>query len=188
MKLHECIQVTAELVGRPLSDAAISAMASKLASYPPEDVRSALDRCAAECRTLRLVDVLERLPHGHPGAEEAWAICAPALTSEEVTIVWTDEMAAAFFAVRGLAGDNVAARMAFRETYQRARGESGGSRPRWWASLGHDSGMRDAALRRGTELGRLTAGYVKRLAPLEANRSAAEDLVAKIGKLPGWTP
>jgi hypothetical protein len=84
---------------------------------------------------------------GRPGVEEAWALCPK---SEELSVVWTEEMAEAFEIARKLLneGDEIAARMAFKEKYSAivlsARLDS--KPPRWLVSLGWDKADRVRAL------------------------------------------
>jgi hypothetical protein len=179
MKLHEHIQVTAEVMGQRLSDAAVAAIADKLKGYPLDDVRQALDRCAAERRSLRLADVLERLPGCHPGSEEAWALVAPALADDGATVVWTDEMAKAFGAAATLKRDPVAARMAFKQAYERQVGESRGKMPKWWPSLGTDPHRRQSALNQAAALGRLPKDHLESIGLLPARTG---DGMAELGE------
>lgn len=163
--LLKALLVTAEVIGSELSNAAAREMAAELMAYPEQTVVGALRRCKRELSgRLTLAAVIQRLDDGHLGADEAWALCP---RSESDTVVWTDEIATAFAAARPLLdeGDQVAARMAFRDAYARAL--SGAREDRrlatWWPSLGHDAGGRVAALRRAVELGRLPPGDALRL-------------------------
>lgn len=170
MKLHEMIQVTAEMVGRPLSDLAVAAMTRRLQPYGAQRVAKALDRCAHELRgRLTLADVLERIPGTHPGPEEAWSIAIRAY-DESASVVWTDPIREAFGAVRHMR-DRVAARMAFRERYQRLIAESDGL-PTWELSAGHDPDGREQAVREAEALGRLPAGEHARLGLPEPSAAA----------------
>lgn len=115
---------------------------------------------------------------GRPEADEAWSIAMQA-DDEAVTVVWTDEIAAALAAARPVLarGDEVGARMAFKAAYGRlltqARKEL---RPvRWIASLGHDVAQRDAVLQHAVELGQLPAPHVAALLPPPAPTSGAGD-------------
>lgn len=119
----------------------------------PADVIAQLEGAAAE--------------DGRPGPEEAWAI---ALTGadERATVVWTDEMAQAWgIALPVLnAGDQVGARMAFREAY--ARLVDAARRLRlpvaWSPSLGHDPATRDEAIEQAVQRGQLARADYPRLA------------------------
>ena len=100
---------------------------------------------------------------GRPGEEEAWAISIRA-DSEAATVVWTSEMAEAFGICRAVlaTGDEVGARMAFRESYRRLVLQSRQRREpvRWSPTLGHDTAMRDEALTLAVESGRLPSAYL----------------------------
>jgi hypothetical protein len=95
-----------------------------------------------------------------PGAEEAWAIAIRS-ADENRTVVWTAEIAEAWGIARGIAanGDDVGARMAFKEAYTRLVTEARAAlRPATWsASLGHDPEQRDKELERAQLAGLLPA-------------------------------
>jgi hypothetical protein len=124
---------------------------------------------------------------GRPGADEAWAT---ALTSrdEAVTVVWTEETARAFAACRPVldSGDEIGARMAFRQTYDRlvSQARTAGEPVRWTASLGWDEAQREAVLLRAETAGLLPAPYVAALLPPPAAEDApdvnAREQIAKI--------
>lgn len=96
---------------------------------------------------------------GRPGAEEAWAAVFSA-RDEALTTVWTGEMAEAAGVCRSLlvAGDEVAARMAFKESYTRLVSTARAQRipAAWFATLGHDIAGRDAALLPHIAAGRIS--------------------------------
>lgn len=96
---------------------------------------------------------------GRPGAEEAWAACQPA-ADQSRTVVWTAEMAEAWGIAWPLLhnhGDEVGARMAFKEAYARLLVDARKQRRpiEWSATLGHDEAMRADALREAVGIGRL---------------------------------
>lgn len=154
MKLHEQIQVTAELIGRPLSDVAVTVLTRELERYPEADVRAALHRCTREApRNLTLAEITSRLPGAHLLADEAWAIASQAY-DEEASMVWTLAISEAFGVVRGLP-DRVAARMAFKAAYDRIIAALPPGPAEWRASLGTDSARRGIAVREGIDAGRL---------------------------------
>lgn len=102
---------------------------------------------------------------GRPGPEEAWAICFRA-NDEAATVVWCGEMAEAYGSVRPLllAGDEVAARMAFKETYTRLLADARERRvpSSWSATLGDDDELRDRTLLPYVHTGRLSADLMTR--------------------------
>lgn len=167
MDLITAVKATYEVIGQDISDLAMQTVVAELKEYPPQSVLLALTRCRKELRRLSLADILDRLPGGHPGCEEAWSIVAPCLSDEDVSVVWTDEMAHAFGVARALADDPIAARMSFREVYtaavQEARAKN--TRPAWRVSLGHDPKGREQALQDAVGKGRLTASQAAALLP-----------------------
>lgn len=98
-----------------------------------------------------------------PSGDEAWAIAIKA-ADEACTVVWTDEIAEAWGIARKVfeGGDEVGARMAFRDAYKRLVEASRGLREpvRWTPSVGHDITLRDEAMTRAVEDGRLPIGYL----------------------------
>lgn len=177
--LLKAIAVTAELCGREFSDGAARQFVKDLAGYPVPQVLKALDRCRRELqRPLTLAAVLERIDDGRPGADEAYAMLP---MDEASTVVWTTEMAEAWGIAREL-GDRVAARMAFREAYNRivANNRSERIQPVWQASLGHDPDGREHVLKQAVALGRLTQAHVERvLLPYHKPTAAAEVALLK---------
>lgn len=105
---------------------------------------------------------------GRPGAEEAWALCLPAI-SELETVVWTAEMRDAFGTCRTVLerGDEVGARMAFKEAYTRMAADAvrNGRPVKWEISIGHDAQKREKAITHAVNFGRLPAPQVAGLLP-----------------------
>ena len=111
-------------------------------------------------------------------ADEAWADCP---RSEAQTVVWTEETAAAYFegaAHLVEAGDHIAARMAFKGSYDRhvSRGRASGRPVRWIVCQGHDAAGREAVLLDAVERGRITAENADALLPY--NESPSPRLLA----------
>lgn len=105
---------------------------------------------------------------GRPGAEEAWAMCSNA-DDESETVVWSDEMSQAYALAMPLMqeGDNVGARMAFKEAYSRLVDSARRERKpvAWSVSLGHDQSKRHAVLLNAETRGLLPHGEALKLAP-----------------------
>lgn len=163
-KVAEALIVTAEVMGTELSTRAAEAMARELVAYQPPMILGALRRCQRELRgRLTLADVIARLNDGHLGVEEAWALCP---RDEDATVVWTDEISNAFGSARPLLreGDQVGARMAFKESYadQLRQAREAKRAARWWVSQGHSKEDRVAPMLRAVEMGRLPAAWVRR--------------------------
>lgn len=167
MKLIEMLAATYAALNQQMPDAALEIIARDLSAYPIEDVAAALTRARKEVKRLALVDILDRIPGGHPGPEEAWAMCAKALNDERLTLVWTEQMRAAFGVALGLQDDPVAARMAFKESYQRLVSEIRETHPKpsWTVSLGFDVNGREGVMLEAVRQGRLTMAQVDALLP-----------------------
>lgn len=185
----QALVVAAEVLGHEMSPVAARVMAQELSRFEPEEISRALRRCIRECRgRLTLVDVTERLPGQHIGGNEAWALCPH---DESETVVWSDEIAAAFGAVRPMLarGDAIGARMSFLEAYKRrvAEAQTVGRRPNWTPSFGHDLTKRALPLLAAAEMGRLSSDYVARVLPrvtpvavLTSGEVSLTDLLAKV--------
>lgn len=169
LELVQALAVTAELVGgRPISEFAAMAFADDLSEYPHQAVLGALKRCRREVRgNLTPADVIQRLDDGRPGPEEAWALCPK---NELESAVWTDEISESFFAAglpMLLSGDDVGARMAFKETYMarllKARADKVPAR--WWFSGGQNADSRQAVIDAAVTAGRLSKDQALLLLP-----------------------
>lgn len=161
-EILEAVTVVAELTGTQLSDAAKAAMVEDLLAYPEQAVMVALGRCRREL-TGRLTPaaIIERMEgaDGRPTGNEAWAIALQS-SDESATVVWNDEIAEAMGEARAVlnSGDDVGARMAFRDAYDRIVRErrQQGRAVVWYPSLGHDPNGRVDAVERAVTQGRLT--------------------------------
>jgi hypothetical protein len=192
--LIEAVAVTAELCGRVFSHAAARVFVEELSRYPEHQVLASLSKCRREVRgVMTLHDVISRLDDGRPGADEAWASIP---RDESGSVVWSEEMAQAFnVALPALQeGDQVSARMAFKEAYNRlvSAARSNAIPPVWSPSLGHDPKAREVALQDAVRLHRISISQArsahpmigidhapesdtqKRLAALEMARSAVK--------------
>lgn len=159
----------AEATGASLSPATIQVMMTKLRMYELDAVLSALDRCLMECkRPLTMADIVERMQQhdGRPGADEAWAMCPK---SEDDAAVWTQEMSAAFFVARSLlqAGDEIAARIAFKQTYDRLVAESrrANASVTWTVSAGSSRDATARVVEQAAALGRISRADITMYLP-----------------------
>lgn len=165
----KAIAVTAELCGRTLSEPAARMFVEDLSAYPEDQVLKALERCRREVRGLLTVaDVINRMSDGRPAADEAWAIALRGRDEAE-TVVWTEEIQAALAAAQPVIdlGDDVGARMAFKDAYTRLVSEARDARKpaQWSASLGWDVSRRHKVLDDGVRAGLLSAPAVAGLLP-----------------------
>jgi hypothetical protein len=95
----------------------------------------------AELREL--AGALPGIPNdGRPGPEEAWARMPKGRRIEDDSVVWCEEERVAYGVCRSLllGGDQIGARMAFKERYERELAEARSQRKpaRWTASVGYD--------------------------------------------------
>lgn len=152
---------------KPLTEGQVAMFFRSLADYPLDQVRAALDAHVRDVQRGRFppvpADVIAQLQaaagdDSRPGPEEAWAIAMRA-TDEAATVVWTEEIAQAWTAALPVlsARDEVGARMAFREAYQRLVADARATRTpaRWSASLGWDEQLRAQAIGHAVQLGYL---------------------------------
>lgn len=165
-----------------------------LSKHPIADVRVGFDSHVKDPMRGRFVpvpaDIIAQIEglaadDGRPGPEEAWA-GALRSADEDNTVVWTAEAAQAWAIASPVlhAGDEVGARMAFKESYARLTDEARRARraPVWTASLGHDASRRDEALMLAHSAGRLAAQDVLALpAPAEAFEALATSASAPDG-------
>lgn len=97
---------------------------------------------------------------GRPGVEVAWAMCPK---SEEASVVWTKEIAEAFGMCRQLltSGDEIGARMAFKESYSALLEQSRVNHCaiEWTVSLGWDATDRVRSLSEAIERKRISAAH-----------------------------
>ena len=164
-RLAKAVTVTAMMTsGKTLPPDVVEVYLARLARYPDDAVGDALRRCQNEIKGhLALRDIIERIDDGHPPPEEAWAMCP---LGEDQSVVWTDEIAAAYTTTLDMT-DRVAARMAFLEAYRRLIRESRaeGREINFFLSAGRDKAGRDAAVAKAVAMGRLTDGQAAKMAP-----------------------
>lgn len=185
--LLKLIVVTAELMGTELSTDAARVMLQDLARFPEAWVSEALARCRRECRgRLTVAAIVDRLADGRPGPEEAWSMIP---RDEAATVVWTDEMAAAYGVASQLLAEDgpIPTRMAFLEKYRElvsvARAE--GTAPTWQVSLGWDKAGREGPIQDAVRLGRLSADHAARLLPAPVERPALPSAARQHGTQSG---
>ena len=170
-KLLEQLAVTAELMQYQISPVALSALAKRLQEFPVEIVMEALERLrdekGARFSQGAIIEQIEKLQSdGRPGADEAWAMIP---RDEYASVVMTAEMAEAMKIAQPLLdeGDQVAARMAFKESYNRIVDANKRAKvaPKWFPSLGQDKEGRDSVLADAVRLGRISSEHAAGLLP-----------------------
>lgn len=172
----QALKVTGEIYGRQMSNAAAAMFLADLSEYPEKAILAALSRCRKELRSFpTLADIIARIDDGRPGAEEAWASIP---RDESETTVWTSEVAQAYgVAAPLMVEDQVAARMAFLESYRKlvADARANGVPVKWKVSLGHDSKQRERAITDAIKQGRIALTDAREYLPqLEAPTAAPQ--------------
>ena len=170
--------------GKPLTAGYKSMCFRAVAKHPLDVVRNGFDAHVKDPQRGRFMpvpaDILAQIggsacADGRPGPEEAWATALRA-SDESATVVWTDEASRAWAIALPVLknGDDIGARMAFKEAYVRLVEEARRARrqPVWTASLGFDPAMRDEALRDAQAAGLLSGPEVLAL-PSPAESFAA---------------
>lgn len=169
--------------GKTLPEAGIlAAWWSNLQPYPLPVVASAFQAYCDEVGEFAPIPagiaMRCKLMDGRPGAEEAWAI---ALTSrdETDTVVWTAECAEAFALCSPVLnmGDEVGARMAFKEAYTRivAKARAEHLPAVWSVSEGWDQVKRVATVKKAVAAGLLPAPQVAGLLSGPAGDAVPDD-------------
>lgn len=180
--------------GKPLPDGGmVGVWFDQLAPFAPKVIAAAFAAYANErpdhAPVPNSIAARCRLLDGRPEENEAWAV---AITSqdERETVVWTDEMRDAFLLAKPLmdAGDEVAARMAFKDAYGRmVAGARAANKPAHWnVSEGWDQERRQLAVSRAATAGLLAAPPAHLM--LESNQPAGRPeglkrVMELIGKL-----
>jgi hypothetical protein len=121
-----------------------------LSDIPIDQLRPAIRAAIQELKWFPKVAELRELAgalpgtlnDGRPGAEEAWARMPKGRRMEDDSIVWCEEERLAYGVCRSLLldGDQIGARMAFKERYERELTEARSQRKpvKWTASVGYD--------------------------------------------------
>jgi len=121
-----------------------------LSDVPIDQLRQAIRAAIQELKWFPKVAELRELAgalprtlnDGRPGAEEAWARMPKGRRMEDDSVVWCEEERVAYGVCRSLLldGDQIGARMAFKERYERELAEARSQRKpvKWTASVGYD--------------------------------------------------
>jgi hypothetical protein len=155
---------TADLMGKnPPKSAQVAMFFRVMARYSIEDIRNALEAHLRDSDRGRffpapadLIAKIDARQDPRPDADEAWAIALKAQDEFE-TVVWTQDMAQAWGICKPVLsmGDEVGARMAFKDAYNRIVRESKerGEKVSWNVSLGFDAAKRTQAIEHARQLG-----------------------------------
>jgi hypothetical protein len=168
----EQLTIVAEAMGEPLTASRLQIYAKDLSDLSVEQIVLACLRARQELKFFPKIAELRELAgvagaqvdDGRPGPETAWALCPK---DEYQSVVWTEEMEEASAIANKLlkSGDEVGARMAFRESYNAivAKARADGRPVKWFASLGWDKSGRVAALGEAVLKQRISVEYATRL-------------------------
>lgn len=159
--------------GKPIPDGAVvGAWWRALAPFPHRTVAQAFSSYAMErpdfAPVPNSISARCRLLDGRPTDDEAWAL-ALSSRDERETVVWCDEMAQAFATCQPVltSGDEVGARMAFKDAYNRMVGaaRAANRQPSWSVSPGWDAGRRQLVVEQAARNGLLPAPQALALLP-----------------------
>lgn len=190
------------LHGKSLTAEAKAIFFRAMAAHPLPVVRGAIDAHVRDPQRGQYppkpADLMAQIEgkaanDGRPGAEEAWAIALRSRDEAE-TVVTTPEILEAFGICLSVLemGDEVGARMAFKDAYTRivAKARAAGKAAIWSASLGWDVAKRESVLNQAVAAGLLPAPAVAGLLPppvsAEIGAASAEGLArvkAEVAKL-----
>lgn len=181
------LMATAEVIGDQLRPTAAAYMVQDLSCYSMAVLERALAGCRRELKgRLSLAAVLERIDDGHPAPNEAWAVAIQA-ADERNTVVWTTLTQQAWNTALPLvqAGDKIAARPAFLETYARLLKDARAARlpASYSPSLGFDLTSRNAALTDAVSKGLLAHDQVGDHLQLTAATPAFNPVALLAGKV-----
>jgi hypothetical protein len=145
--------------GQAANEKQLKLWVNELEDFSPNEIRNALAKIRkdeSQTRPPLPAKIISEI-FAYPTADEAWAMCPH---DESKSVVWHEECRLAFGSVRHLIveGDPVAARMAFRETYNAKVSEAKALklRPKYSMSPGFDIAGRDDALKEAVEKNRLS--------------------------------
>jgi len=163
-----------EQAGRNLTPNAIQLAFSALQKFEMAQIRKALMIHITDPKLGRnpptVADIFRSLQPldtaGWPGGDEAWGIAVRSFDEADTTEL-CDEIADGLSAAGPIwkIQDQVGARIAFREGYERsvARARAEGKSPRWWLSVGSDPTLRDQRTRDAVDRKRLPASELQSL-------------------------
>lgn len=167
VEISKALSKAAIRAGADFDEQGVAAFCEILIEYDLADILRALDRVGRECKgRFAVADILNRIDLGYEGPEQAWARIP---RSERESTVWTVAHQRAHAVASPLLeeGDAVAARMAFREAYNREVEAAKAERKpaRWFLSEGWDVEGRVRAVEDAVAGGLLPAPSAVKLLP-----------------------
>ena len=181
-RLIENLAATAELMDKQLTPSSLAMMADDLSAYDENIVIIALKNLRREASRFTLDAIIKQIellnPEGRLGADEAWALYPH---NEADSAVITEEIAQAMQVAYPLLleGDKIAARMSFKEAYNRitTQNKMNGIKTKWFPSLGHRKEGRDIVIAEAVRLGRLTKDHALSLLPPPVDYEFTNNLI-----------
>jgi hypothetical protein len=173
-KFCQVLGAVFEVYGSAITPGAMSIWWESMRRYDLSQFRAALSLHVNNPQAGRFApkpaDVIREIEalrgDGRPGPEEAWAMIPK---REDQSAMLTDEMREAMRFADPLleSGDKIAARMAFREAYERAVAAAKARREpvRWSFSAGWDAEGRVSALSEAVKIGRMDRDRAIRMLP-----------------------
>jgi hypothetical protein len=175
--INDQLTVMAEAFGEKLTEERQEIYCAGLAEFSQDRLHAAFQRARYELKWFPKLAELRELAgalsntqnDGRPGPEEAWARMPKGKRMEEDSVVWCEEERIAYGACRSLLidGDQIGARMAFKERYERevAQARSQGRPVQWTVSAGYDVEHRLAVLAMAVEQDRIGLDYALGFVP-----------------------
>lgn len=189
VEIAKALAVMAKLMpgGERIDEDSGDFLINALSDYDQEAVLKSLRRCFKELKFFPTVsEIIDRIDDGRPGTEEAWAL-AP--KHDDSAAYLNDEIMGAWKSANDLlreGGDMIAARMTFKEVYERVVKEnrSSGKVPKWFLSRASGRGSEvsnQAAMRDAIEKKRISIQSVLALLP-DFTLSTTENKLIGISK------
>lgn len=156
--------------GSALSESALFVFLDDVSGYPFDAVMTAIARVRRQGKKMTSGDVMRHLDNmdGRPSTEESWGIASQVL-DEQITVIWTTEMAAAWDVAQPLLemGDRFSAARAYKERYASLVEEARLCRVavHWTANIGTDASSRQRAIEEAVAQQKISAEQAVVLLP-----------------------
>jgi hypothetical protein len=192
--INDELTVLAEAFGEPLTEQRQEIYCGSLADVGQDQLQIAFRRARCELKWFpKIAEIRElagvlsgELDDGRPGPEQAWARMPKGQHVEDDSIVWCEEERAAYSVCRSLLieGDQIGARMAFKESYQNQLAEARSQRrpAQWTLSAGYDMSHRLSTLAAAVRENRMSVENALHFVPGERRNDFALMLPAADAK------
>lgn len=148
--------------GRAINDEMVDLFYDALQEYDLDAIRHAASQLVKTHKHFPVIadfiDLLDDTGHQHLGADKAWSVAIRMLNDDD-TVIATDEIRMAWAAALPVLqlGDEIGARMAFRDAYNRMDKTQP---PKWNISPGNDARLRRERVVEAVRLGRLESSVL----------------------------